>query len=633
MKRIKRTVLFAAALLALTSCLKPVVSVNADFITDKEVYELYEEVMITNTSEAINDIIVACKWEWGSEHVWGKQLEKPISFDTVGEKEITLTVVTDSNVSGTCTKTITVQDSNKRPVADFSYTPASGIMAGDEVQFTDKSSDPDGSIVAWEWKIGATTVTEQNPKVTLNEPGEIEVTLTVTDNQRGKASVTKVIKVEKNQNSMELLWATAYDSDSEARVVFTSPAVSPDGKTVYAFSSGNLLTAVGTNGKPKWSFNAGIHNPATTKNFSTCTPSVDEDGTIYLVVGNKDAQDKTGATQAGIYAVNPDGKQKWYYGYAYGWFINVIPIVLKDHLFVYTKRNPSVGDNPELWPGGGADNGLLLYKGDGSYFNYLLVKRGSHGGGVATKDENMILHTDTKYGTRVYWKQDGNWKHAGPNAGQDAYMLGYIGAKNTEIGFTSYMAVDGNKVYIVFGKADGAGSTSAAAELFCYDLGKYDKSAGATPEWMLDLEGENKMYYSLGAVIGGDGTIFATSSAGVTAVSPNGTKKWFAPASSGCEIWGSPAVDKNGFVYVTETATDQTSGKLVKINPEGVKVSELTLGQAACSSPTIGPDGTIYCTSTKDSKPTLSAIKGTASGPAAGWSQLGGGYRKTCKAE
>ena len=36
MKRIKRTVLFAAALLALTSCLKPVVSVNADFITDLE---------------------------------------------------------------------------------------------------------------------------------------------------------------------------------------------------------------------------------------------------------------------------------------------------------------------------------------------------------------------------------------------------------------------------------------------------------------------------------------------------------------------------------------------------------------------------------------------------------------------
>ena len=134
-------------------------------------------------------------------------------------------------------------------------------------------------------------------------------------------------------------------------------------------------------------------------------------------------------------------------------------------------------------------------------------------------------------------------------------------------------------------------------------------------------------------VLGGDGTIFVSSTAGVTAVAPNGTKKWFAPVSAGCEVWGSPAVDKNGFVYATETATDQTAGKLVKINPEGVKVSELTLGQAACSSPTIGPDGTVYCTSTKDSKPTLTAVKGTADGPAAGWSQLGGGYRKTCKAE
>ena len=618
-------------MLAVVSCVqKPRVSVNADFTTDKDVYEIYEDVKITNTSTSTNDIIIACKWEWGNEYIWGKQFEKPLSFDTVGEKEIKLTVVTDSGVSGTCVKTITVQDTNKRPVADFTYSPSSGIKAGDEVQFTDKSSDPDGTIVAWEWKIGSNTVTEQNPKFTFNEFGDIEVTLTVTDNKRGKGSVTKIVQVEKSQGSMELLWSTSYDGDGD--VVFASPAVSPDGNTIYVSSTGLHLVAIGKDGKQKWSFDTGSHNPATTKTFPSCTPSVDTDGTVFIIVGNKDTQDKTGTYQSGIYAVNPDGKQKWYYPYGYGWFINVVPVVLKDKIAVFTKRNPAPADFPDLWPDGKADNGLLINKADGSYGGYWQVKRGSHGGVAASKDETVVVHTDTKYGTRVYWKEDGAWKYYGPAAGQDAFMLGYIGKTNTEIGFTSYMSFDDNKrVYILFGKADGAGSSDADAELMCYDLGKYDKNAGATPEWTVDLDGKNKMYSGLGTVIGEDGTIYVTTTTGVSAVSKDGAKKWYAPAS-GNEVFGSPAVDKQGNVYYTETATDLSAGKLVKLNKNGEKVSELTLGSSLCTSPTIAPDGTIYCSGVKDGKPTLSAVKGEAA-PASGWSQFGGNPRKTCKQE
>jgi PKD repeat protein len=631
MKRVNRILLIALSLLVAASCIKkPEVTVYADFTTDKEVYEIYEDITITNTSTCANDIITACKWEWGSEHVWGKQLEKPLSFDTPGDKEITLTAVADCGIAGTCTKIIKVQDTNVRPVADFSYSPASGIQAGDEVQFTDKSSDPDGKITAWEWKFGANTVTEQNPRFTFNEAGDIEVTLTVTDNKRGKGSVTKIVHVDKNQNSMEVLWSTSYDGDGD--VIFSSPAVSPDGKTIYAFSTGLHLAAIGSDGKQKWSFDAGSHNPGTTKNFGACTPSVDADGTIYVIVGNKDTQDKTGTYQSGIYAVKPDGKQKWYYAYGYGWFCNVIPLVLNDVLFVGTKRNPAPADFPELWPSGSADNGLLLYKGDGSYAGFLQVKRGTHGGVAATKEENFMVHTDTKYGTRVYWKEGDGWKYYGAAAGQNAFMLGYIGNKNTEIGFTSYMCIDqNNKTYILMGHADGAGSSEAAATLLCYDLNKYDKEAGATPEWTLDLDGNNKMYYSLGTVLGEDGTVYVTTTAGVTAVNPNGSKKWFAPAS-GNEVFGSPAVDKKGFVYYTETAADLSAGKLVKLNSSGVKVAEVTLGQSVCTSPTIAPDGTIYCNGVKDGRPTLTAIKGVAE-PASGWSQLGGNPRKTCKAE
>ena len=628
MKRIEHLFLIALSFLVLASCAKPKISVNADFTTDKEVYEIYEDIHITNISTAVNDIIVACKWEWGSEHRWGKQLTDPISFDSVGEKEITLTAVTNENVSGTITKTILVQDTNVRPVADFTWSPAEGIVAGDEVQFTDKSNDPDGNITAWEWKIGSNTVTEQNPKFTFNEFGDIEVTLTVTDNQRGKGSVTKVIHVEKNVNSLELMWSNSYDSDGD--VIFTSPAVSPDGNTVYAYSTGMHLVAFNKDGDKKWEFSATAHNPAVTKNWVCCTPSVDADGTIFFIAGNKDTQDKTGATETGIYAVKPDGSQKWYYPYAYGYFINAIPLVLENQICLATKRNPSVGDFPALWPDGKADNGLLINKGDGSYFNYLQVKRGSHGGIAATKEETFLIHTDSKYGTRVFWKEGSGWKYYGAAAGQDAFMLGYItGSSNTAVGNTSYMAIDAsNKVYILYGKNNGG--DNGAADLYCYDLTKYDKNAGASPEWTLELEGTNKMRSGLGAVIGEDGTIYVTTTTGVTAVNPDGTKKWYT-AAVGNEVFGCPAVDKLGFVYYTETAVDQSVGKLVKLNKDGTKVSELTLGQTLCTSPTLGPDGTIYCNGIKDGKPTLSAIVGVAE-PASGWSQLGGNPQKTCKA-
>lgn len=634
MKKLVNIFLVAVTLFAVFSC-KPTrhVSVKADFTTDKEVYELYEDIVVTNVSAATNDIIVACKWEWGSEHVYGKQLENPISFDSVGEKEIKLTVTTDSGAQDVCVKTVTVQDNNIRPVADFEWTPAEGIVAGDEVQFTDKSTDADGTIVAWEWKFGSDIVTGQNPKYTFNEYGDIEVVLTVTDNQRGKGSVKKTVHVGKSPNSMELLWSTSYDSDGD--VVFSSPAVSPDGQTVYVFSTAWHLVAIGSDGEQKWSFDASTHNPGTTKTgWPCCGPSVDSDGNIYIIAGNKDTQDKTGATKTTIYGVKPDGSQKWAYDYSYGYFINVIPMVLQDQLYMATKRNPSAGDAPELWPDGKADNGLLLNKADGSYFGFVKVKRGSHGGVAATKEETILTHTDSKYGTRVFWKEAGNWKHYGTDAGQDKFMLGYTGVTNTEIGFTSYMAIDGNdKVYILYGTATGSSSSEAPAKLYCYDLTKYEKTgdgASAAAEWNLELEGKNMMYYSLGTVIGEDGTIYVTTSAGVTAVNPDGTKKWFSAAQNA--VYGSPAVDKNGYVYYTETTVTLDSGKLVKLNNEGVKVAELTLGQSACTSPTIAPDGTIYVNGMKDGKPTLSAIEGVT-GPATGWSQLGGNPRKSCKAE
>ena len=647
--RLSKSLLFVvAAALPLAACQKPKVSVVADFTTNKEVYELNEDVIVTNTSVATNDIIVSCKWEWGSTYQWGKQLDVPvISFDTVGEKEIKLTVVTDSNVSATCTKTITVQDTNKRPVADFSWTPESGISAGDEVQFVDKSTDADGTIVSWEWKIGSSTVTEQNPKFTFAEFGEIEVSLTVTDNQKGTGSVTKVIKVTKSKNSLELVWAKDYDSDAEAYAKFSSPATNADGSAVYVFSSGQHLAAFDPDGNQKWVYDANKfenHLPANarskdgTKTGSSCTPSVDTDGTIFLAVGyNEDNGNTKTTNESGIYAINPDGTLKWYFPYGNARFVNIIPLILGDRIFLATKSNPTAADYPAIWEGQSiVDNGIMLSKSNGTIAQVLRVKRGSYGGFAATKEETFVVHTDDTYGTRVYWKDGGSWTYYGSNDARDAFMLGRPSSGNPDCGYTTYMAIDSNnRIYILYGKSSS--SSSSDAILYCYDLNKYDTSAGASPEWTLDLSGTVNRYYSHGTVVGPDGTVYVTTRKSLTAVNPNGTVKWTVATSADTySVWGCPAVDDQGYIYFNESEVDnnvQTTGKLVKVSPEGTKVSEVVLGTSVRTSPTISPDGTIYCNGMNDGKVTLFAVRGSATGPAATWSQLGGNSRKSCKAE
>ena len=636
MKSIEKILLLSLSLFALASCTKPKISVTADFTTDKEVYELYEDIKITNTSVAINDIIVACKWDWGTGYKWGKQLEDPISFDTVGEKEITLTAVTNENVSGTCTKIITIQDTNKSPVPDFEWTPAEGIVAGDDVQFTDKSTDPDGSVVAWEWKIGASTVAEQNPKFTFNEFGDIEVTLTVTDNQRKKASTTKTIHVAKSPNSLEVAWAKPFDNDSEAYTKFTSPATNADGSVVYAFSSGLHLVAFDPDGNQKWVFDANLHNPNPrssdgTKTGSSCTPSVDKDGTIFLALAYNESGG-TAENESGVYAINPDGTQKWYFPWRNAKYINVIPVILDEKIFLATKSNPTDDD---LWEGKPyKDNGAILNKATGNFDQVVRVKRGSHGGFAATKEETILVHTDDSYGTRLLWKEDGQWKHYGADGGRDKFMLGFTYSGTTTLNSqTTYMAIDGNnRVYVLYGKSNGGQGV-----LMCYDLNKFSQTDGIKPEWTLELDGNTKRYSSLGVALDGNGTVYVTTHNGLTAVDPDGTKKWFLHSSSeNFTVWGSPAVDNQGYAYFNESEVVdgvQTVAKLVKVKPDGTRASEIALGTSLRTSPTISPDGTIYCTGMKDGKVTLFSVKGSATGPATGWSQLGGNPRKSCKAE
>lgn len=85
---------------------------------------------------------------------------------------------------------------NQPPVADFTWSPPLPYE-GDQIQFTDNSSDPDGTIVSWEWTFEyLTPSTDQNPVRTYGDNGIYDVTLKVTDDLGATDSVTKQVTVE-----------------------------------------------------------------------------------------------------------------------------------------------------------------------------------------------------------------------------------------------------------------------------------------------------------------------------------------------------------------------------------------------------------------------------------------------------
>jgi PKD repeat protein len=127
------------------------------------------------------------------------------TFYTTGQQTVTLRCYDARGGVGTTSFTISVGGVNQPPIAKASATPTFGNVPL-TVQFSSAgSSDPDGTIIEYQWTFGdafGTSSSEPNPTYTYGYAGTYPATLTVWDNNNVSRSDTVTIIVNPAGNTL-----------------------------------------------------------------------------------------------------------------------------------------------------------------------------------------------------------------------------------------------------------------------------------------------------------------------------------------------------------------------------------------------------------------------------------------------
>ena len=187
------------------------------------------KVKFTDTSSDDEGPIVAWSWNFGDNQTADVQNPEHI-YANPGTYRVVLTV-TDSGglqVSGTIEITV-LPPGNNPPIANFNYSQQNRKLI---VDFTDTSTDTDGTIVSWNWDFGDSSSDNlQNPSHTYAFPGTYEVTLRVTDDGGKTSFITKNVTVNPLVNQAPIISNVTGNQTSFKPLIvkFTEISSDPDG--------------------------------------------------------------------------------------------------------------------------------------------------------------------------------------------------------------------------------------------------------------------------------------------------------------------------------------------------------------------------------------------------------------------
>ena len=150
-------------------------------------------VNFVDSSTDSDGTIASRSWSFGDGTT--STLANPVkTYAAAGTYTVTLTVTDNKGASTSISKSAIVSvtpPANVLPVAKFA-----SAVSGLTVNFTDQSTDSDGTIASRAWTFGdGTTSTLANPSKTFTAAGTYNVSLTVTDNSGGKATSNGTVTV------------------------------------------------------------------------------------------------------------------------------------------------------------------------------------------------------------------------------------------------------------------------------------------------------------------------------------------------------------------------------------------------------------------------------------------------------
>ncbi|MEW6592836.1 MAG: PQQ-binding-like beta-propeller repeat protein [Candidatus Hadarchaeota archaeon] len=285
-------------------------------------------------------------------------------------------------------------------------------------------------------------------------------------------------------------------------MVRSSPAVGSDG-TIYVGSAENnvggetylrgtcVLYAINPDGTKKWSFDVGGNITGT---FSS--PAIGSDGTIYY--GSGDYIQPDWLSGGKIYAINPDGTEKWSYSTGGGG--------------VYAA--PAIGSDGTVYVGSTSNKTFYAINPDGT-LKWSFVTGGMVTGAAAVGENGTIYFGSTDKnlyalnpdGTERWHFTTGGWLETAPAVGADGAI--YVGS---------------------------------------FDNNLYAINPDGTEKWHFTTEGSAWGVES-SPTISSDGTIYVSSKGGFYAINPDGTLKWRA-LSAGVPAASNAAINSDGTIYV-----------------------------------------------------------------------------------
>ena len=186
----------------------------------------------TDASSDSDGTVASRSWNFG-DSTSSTATSPSHTYSAGGTYNVTLTVTDNLGATNAVTKPVTVTAAaNVPPTANFSVV-TSGLTAN----FTDSSSDSDGSIASRSWTFGdSTSSTATSPSHAYAAAGTYSVTLTVTDNQGATNSKTSSVTVTAPANVAPVANFTSATSGLTA--TFTNTSTDSDG--TIASSSWNF---------------------------------------------------------------------------------------------------------------------------------------------------------------------------------------------------------------------------------------------------------------------------------------------------------------------------------------------------------------------------------------------------------